>query len=656
MTIRQKFFLLLLALAVAPLLIMGIGNQMTLREMGRDLGRRSESMLVSKAEAHMLVLVEDHSQILRWQRLLLEKALLSQAVAVEHALAGHQGQGGTVEEAQRQAARHLGELDLTQVTVFEDGRIVVSPQSSASLSGDLRRTRWYRKAHTREGTAWTKPVLDQATNQIELTVSTLLRNASGQPLGVTAIMAPMRGVLHKTAHYEAISPRLEAFLVALPEGASEAPGLQVIGQQKQPGAAPQQHGMGIIHMGMSWHRAVQWLSPGDLEAGKTILAHLNAGESGVVQAPCDGQDSLWAFAPAGRDSALVLVVPVEDILADARKAGEYIQGGIKAQLRGSLYLIAAVLGGILLTAVLASRAVSRPIGELAAASERLGQGDFTVQVPVRSNDEIGRLARTFNEMTPHLLDRSRLRESLAIAQEIQTNLLPVTLPALPGLELAGRSLYCDETGGDYFDVIRDAHGLAGQTVVLLGDVTGHGLPAALLMTTARAFLRQRAEQPGPPGQVVTDVNRILAKDTIGTGRFMTLFYLELAHTRKEIRWVRAGHDPAILYDPATDSFENLEGVGLPLGAVEDYVYRDNARPGLQDRQVLLVSSDGLWETRNEAGEMFGKARVREIIRANAARQASQLLEAIIEAMTAFRGQHPVEDDVTLIVLRAAMDD
>lgn len=649
MNIRQKLFLLLLALAVIPLLIMGLENQTTLREMGRDLGQRSENMLVSKAKAHMLVLVEDHSQILRWQRLLLEKALLFQAVGVEHALAGHQEQG-TVEEAQRQAAKHLGVLNLTQVTVFEDGRTVRSSPDDATLSGDLRRTRWYRKAYTQEGTVWATPTFDEAINQIELTVSTALRNVSGQLIGVTALMAPMREVLHKAAHYEAISPRLEAFLVALPEEPSEVLGLRIIGQQK--------HGMGMMHRGIGWQRAVdqQWLHSGDPEASRAILAHLSAGESGVTQAPFNGQNFLWAFAPTGRGSALILVAPVEDVLVDARKAGSYIQEGIEAELRGALSLVACVLGGVLVAAVLASRSVSRPIGELAVAAERLGLGNFNVQVPVRSDDEIGRLARTFNEIAPHLLDRSRLRESLAIAQEIQINLLPVTLPVLPGLELAGRSLYCDETGGDYFDVIRDAHGLAGHTVVLLGDVTGHGLPAALLMTTARAFLRQRAKQPGSPGQVLTDVNRVLAMDTIGTGRFMTLFYLELAHDQQTIRWVRAGHDPAILYDPILDNFENLEGSGLPLGALEDYIYKENFRAGLQSGQVLLIGSDGVWETRNELGEMFGKDRVREIIRTNAARQADELLKAIIEAMTAFRGQHPVEDDVTLVVLRAAMED
>jgi sigma-B regulation protein RsbU (phosphoserine phosphatase) len=171
------------------------------------------------------------------------------------------------------------------------------------------------------------------------------------------------------------------------------------------------------------------------------------------------------------------------------------------------------------------------------------------------------------------------------------------------------------------------------------------------MTTARAFLRLRALQPGDPGQVVSEVNRLLAMDTVGTGRFMTLFYLELAQDRVELRWVRAGHDPAMLYDPTTDTFTDLGGPGLPLGAVEDYAYQDSVRPGLKPGQVLLVGSDGLWEARNQAGEMFGKDRVRAVIRANAHLPAGEVLETLLSAMTAFRGSQPVEDDVTLVVLR-----
>lgn len=179
-----------------------------------------------------------------------------------------------------------------------------------------------------------------------------------------------------------------------------------------------------------------------------------------------------------------------------------------------------------------SRSVTRPLRDLGEAYRRVGQGDFTARVAPGGGRELAELGRVFNETVPQLKQRTRLLQSMALAQEVQESLLPGRLPCPPGLDLAGRSLYSDETGGDYFDAFQNAHGRPESLVAMLGDVTGHGLEAALLMTTARAFLRLRAHQPGTPAQVAGDVNRFLAQDTQGSGRFMTLFYLEIDRPRR----------------------------------------------------------------------------------------------------------------------------
>jgi sigma-B regulation protein RsbU (phosphoserine phosphatase) len=105
--------------------------------------------------------------------------------------------------------------------------------------------------------------------------------------------------------------------------------------------------------------------------------------------------------------------------------------------------------------------------------------------------------------------------------------------------------------------------------VVVGDITGHGVDAALLMATARAFLRMRASQPGTLTDTVTAMNRHLVEDVSETGKFMTLFFLTLDVGKKTIEWVRAGHDPAWLYDPDEDRFEDLKGAGVALGVTED---------------------------------------------------------------------------------------
>jgi phosphoserine phosphatase RsbU/P len=124
------------------------------------------------------------------------------------------------------------------------------------------------------------------------------------------------------------------------------------------------------------------------------------------------------------------------------------------------------------------------------------------------------------------------------------------------MDIAAKSLYCQETGGDFYDFIDVQRDNMTHTGIAVGDVTGHGLPAALLMATSRAFLISRLTQPGTIGQIMTDINRLVAKDTEETSQFVTLFYLEIEHEEKNFRWIKAGHDPAILYDSLSDKFSN----------------------------------------------------------------------------------------------------
>ena len=154
---------------------------------------------------------------------------------------------------------------------------------------------------------------------------------------------------------------------------------------------------------------------------------------------------------------------------------------------------------------------------------------------------------------------SLLRKSLALANEIQVNLLPQHVPDNDRLDIAGKSIYCSATGGDYYDFISFTDRGGNRLDFVVGDVTGHGVEAALLMTTARALLRSRVQQPGSLAQVITDVNRHLTADLYESGRFMTLFYMSIDSVSGRLSWFRAGHDPAIIYDPSAERFEELRG-------------------------------------------------------------------------------------------------
>ena len=246
--------------------------------------------------------------------------------------------------------------------------------------------------------------------------------------------------------------------------------------------------------------------------------------------------------------------------------------------------------------------------------------------------------------------RDHMKLSLDLAMEVQQNLLPQTAPNVTGLDLAGRSIYCDETGGDYFDFLDTGASSDREIGVVVGDVSGHGIPSALLMTSARAYLRQRSYMAGSLAEVVRDVNRQFCRDVKDSGRFMTLFLARIDVGAMELTWVRAGHDPALLYDPQSDRFEELGGRGLPLGVKADFRFEEH-HCGLAPGRILVIGTDGIWEARNRIGREFGKSRFRDFIRTQAQGSADDIADGVIKAVNGFLEGQPPQDDITLLVAK-----
>lgn len=338
--------------------------------------------------------------------------------------------------------------------------------------------------------------------------------------------------------------------------------------------------------------------------------------------------------------SLVMIAPGKEILSPI------------VRLRTYYFMIGAgFIFLVLLLIRLVTRGTVSSIRDISQAADSIARGDYGDPLPVKSRDEVGELTRSFNTMALQLEERIRLKEALDVAMEVQQNLLPTEMPQVKGLDIAGKSIYCDETGGDLYDFLEVCCRNSDQLGIAVGDVSGHGISAALLMATVRAFLRCRVTQPGGIAEIISDVNRLAAYDTRETSQFITLFYAQIDPAKKTMSWVRAGHDPAIFYDPAMNRFNELDGEGVALGIDGEIKYRENVKTELSRGQIIVIGTDGLWETRNKAGEMFGKERLKVLIGEHAQSSAEKMLTSIIDSITAFRGSVKQEDDVTLVVAK-----
>ena len=348
------------------------------------------------------------------------------------------------------------------------------------------------------------------------------------------------------------------------------------------------------------------------------------------------------------------IVPLMAILADISKIFSMSEDlhQTLARIQLSIYFQIAlfICVGLWMTFLVSSN-LTRPFGEIINVLRNVKNGEFTHRVRVSSNDEIGYTGDAINEMTRGLVERDRMLHSLTLAREVQQNLLPKENLTVSGFDIAGKSVYCDETGGDYYDFIPIGDAGGNRIGIAIGDVSGHGIPSALLMATVRSSLRQRMTIPGSAAGIITDVNRRLVDDVEDSGQFMTLFFITLDAAAKKLTWVRAGHNPAIIYDPRSDTFDQLSGRGIALGIDGNWIYEENELSGLANGQVIFLSTDGVWEVRNQRGEMLGKKPIFDTIRQNAAATAPRIIDAMFDGLNTHIDGARIADDITSVVIK-----
>ena len=308
-----------------------------------------------------------------------------------------------------------------------------------------------------------------------------------------------------------------------------------------------------------------------------------------------------------------------------------------------------------LVALVMARRVSGPVLSLVKFMQRVGAGQLDDKAEFRGGPEFRQLASALNRMIFDLRDRMRLRHSLDLAMEVQQR--PVAAAAAPGhgIDVAGHSTYCDETGGDYYDFLVIDAAAPDTLLIALGDVMGHGVAAALVMAGARAVLHDRGNAGGSLAELMRRLNRLLASDLEGT-RFMTMQLSVLNAHDRTLRWVSAGHDPSIIYDPATERFAETDAGDLPLGVMEDGEYEEHTVGPLGPGQVVFVGTDGVWECPDAEGQLFGKERLQAALRESSAGTAAEIVDHVARRLAEFRGPARQIDDVTFVVMKVVPDD
>jgi phosphoserine phosphatase RsbU/P len=359
-------------------------------------------------------------------------------------------------------------------------------------------------------------------------------------------------------------------------------------------------------------------------------------------------------------------------------------GGLASTITSMLFLLAIVLAAFELAALFIGRRLMRSVtgavGQIYLATTHVNRGDFSHRIPITSNDQLAAVATSFNSMTESLekliceqKEKQRLENEITIAQEVQAQLFPRHIAQLPSLEIHGFCRPARSVSGDYYDFLP----LGSEKLVLaVGDVSGKGISAALLMATIHsavraysmegipAFRQVQAVGAGPvlagkyepltlgaeasPGMLMSLLNHQLYHST-PPEKYATLFVAMYDGSDRRLTFSNAGHLPPMLLS-ATGSVRRLQDGGTVVGLFDDINY-DEGSVQLRPGEIFLAYSDGVTEPENDFGE-FGEQRLIELVQENRDLPLDRITEIVTAAVDDWIGAVEQPDDVTLVLARA----
>lgn len=348
--------------------------------------------------------------------------------------------------------------------------------------------------------------------------------------------------------------------------------------------------------------------------------------------------------PSGSGLRFGIARPVGDSLDDLRRTA-----GRNAGL-GLLFIGIAIVGVVPL-----SGRLTRNLTVLTQGVNRISHGDYRARVPIRSSDEIGKLAVAFNKMAADverhqaaMVEQERLRRELELGRQIQSDMLPSAPMSFGLTEVQGVSIPAREVGGDFFNYFALEN---GHVALLVGDVSGKGVGAALLMANIQASLRTRLAMGQSLAAIAESLDREMAT-TSGSRLYVTLFIGIFDPVGRRLQYVNAGHNPQFVLRPG-QALEKMHATGIPIGllAGRGYTHRDVS---LASGDLLFFYTDGCVESENESDEMFGTDRLERLlvsIGSSGPSTPDRVLQQVEESVTTFRGTREPNDDATMMAVR-----
>ncbi len=322
----------------------------------------------------------------------------------------------------------------------------------------------------------------------------------------------------------------------------------------------------------------------------------------------------------------------------------------------SFYFLFIILGVFLVYFLLVYYVdIIRPIKKILKEMQALLSGENYKRIYTKRIDELGIIAHFFNEVTKSIgevsydiKDRDRLLTELSIASELQQNILPSKNPKINGLQVVAKVKMASELGGDSFNFFKKDN----KHYIYIGDVTGHGFGAGLVMTMANSLINVFTDIYDSPYDILVNVNKHIKKH-IKKSMFMTLVMLCWDDVKNKMTYVGAGHEYILVYRSNSGKCEAVLSGGTALGMVPDNskIIKE-AEIELQEGDFIILYSDGITEAKNVAGEQFGLDRLKELITEYAPEHSSEGLHyKIAKKVSDFMKGTSQEDDMTLIVLK-----